>query len=117
MSLALTSSAFRLILSDLFLSARRFVSGIAQGIKSTAQTVEGVADAVNERVKTTPEPMSFGIAANIAEKPPTSGVDKPTSTPDVIDIKSPKELVLERLELVSSLSTSFAIFVDLHRRL
>lgn len=81
----LTSSAFRAILADLLITARETVANSVEQIRKAAQTVEQVSESVEKTLM--PE-----IASSFAKR---EGGEEP-----IIEERSPKEAVLDRLEEV-----------------
>lgn len=99
--LLFTSSAFRLILSDLLITTRELVADIAENVEQAAETVEAVAQNVEELVR--PEGVTL-----------EEHTTKSRVGPQEDQKMTPKEVVLNRLEQVAhgpTINNSFDLFL------
>ncbi|THH04597.1 hypothetical protein EW145_g5408 [Phellinidium pouzarii] len=88
-SLFLTSSAFRLLLGDLLLTAREMVADLAEQVKTTAATVEDVAGAIEIDMR----PINYQEVVEVKDRP-----DSNILVEELEERKSVKNVVLDRME-------------------
>lgn len=100
-NLLLTSSAFRLIVGDLFLTARELVADAAARVRQSAEAVEDVSKAVERNVR--PESSGTGDVQPMSAEVDPVGTE--SRQPGYAEGATPKEVLLDRTEDVSRSSS------------
>ncbi|EJD02804.1 uncharacterized protein FOMMEDRAFT_167953 [Fomitiporia mediterranea MF3/22] len=97
MTLVLTSSTFRLILGDLLRTAREFVADSAESVRRAAEQVEKISQVVETNVR--PGSGDVHMQPVAVPKEPEVEVEKVSEeVPSDWETRSPKEVVLDRIE-------------------